>query len=119
MGERYGAGVSSDHGPVGRKPPETNKAPELSLAASGWLLVVLNPEASLLWLISEVWVRAPTLYITRFWSLVTIVYALYGYACMHCLHSFLELLINPLRGSMEPTCTCTCRFQAPRFGRDR
>ena len=58
-----------DHGPAGRTPPEKNEAPELGLAASGWLLVVLNPEASLLWLISEVW--CVRLYIMRLWSLVT------------------------------------------------
>ena len=94
MGERYGAGVSSDHGPVGRKPPETNKAPELSLAASGWLLVVLNPEASLLWLISEVWVRAPR-YITVYAFLVACYYCLRSLRIrLHALSAFFPRTIN-------------------------
>ena len=50
--------------------PEKNEPPELGLAASGWLLVVLNSGASVVWLISKVWVRCAD--ITRFRSFVTV-----------------------------------------------
>ena len=61
VGEDGREGASSDHGPVCREPPEKNKAPELGPTVSGWLLIVLRSEASVVWLISEVWVRAPIL----------------------------------------------------------
>ena len=76
--------VPRDHGPAGRTPPERNEAPELGLAASGSLLVVLSSDASVLLIIvlREVWVRCVQRILRVFGRLLLLSYALYNAA--HC-----------------------------------